>query len=163
MTIRKTISLCLTAVAMLALAHAATAQPSHAFQTLEGAWMVTVNFPEGLPFCAPAGTVFTREGAVIAESCYASEGAGYGTWTRRHRGRYNRNNKEFGVTFTGNSFGPDGTVVATYKVRATVTLARDANSFNGPFKTEFFDLDNNLLGAVTGTLSAARISFEPLD
>jgi hypothetical protein len=157
MTIRKTISLYLMVAVWLALAPATAAQPSHhSGQTLEGAWLVTVNFPEELPFCAPARTAFTREGTVIAESCYASEGAGYGVWTRRK-------NKEFAVTFTGNSFGPDGTVVATYKVRATLTLAPDVNSFNGPFKTEFFDLDDNLLGEVTGTLSAARIPFEPLD
>jgi hypothetical protein len=128
-------------------------------QTLEGAWNVTVVFDQQrLPPCAPAGAVFTTitpgKGTVIAESCYASEGAGYGSWARTA-------NNEFASTFIGNSFGPDGTVAATYKVRATVVLGPSGDTFSGPFTTEFFDLAGTGLGTVTGTVSAARIVVEP--
>jgi hypothetical protein len=128
---------------MLAFSTTAMAQSTVSGQTLEGAWNGTLVFQEqGLPPCAPAGAVFTAvspgRGTVIAESCYASEGAGYGS-----------------------SFGPDGTVVATYKVRASVSLGPTGNSFAGPFKTEFFDLAGNSLGTVTGTVSAVRIVVEP--
>ena len=160
MTISRRRSLrCLTIVAILAFTSTATAQSTASGQTIEGAWNVTVLFDqEGLPPCAPAGTVFTAvspgRGTVIAESCYASEGAGYGSWVRTAKNR-------FAATFIGNSFGPDGTVVSTYKVRAWVSLGPTGDAFTGSFTTEFFELTGNLLGTVTGTLSAVRIVVEP--
>ena len=149
----------LTITAMLAFISPAMAQTTTSGQTLEGAWNVTVVFDQqGLPPCAPAGAVFTAIGAgkgtVIAESCYATEGAGYGSWVRTA-------NDQFASTFIGNSFGPDGTVAATYKVRTWVSLGPSRNAFTGPFTTEFFDLAGNLLGTVTGTVSAVRIVVEP--
>jgi hypothetical protein len=149
----------LTIAAILTFSSTATARSAVSGETLEGAWNVTVTFDQpGLPPCAPAGAVFTAispgRGTVIAESCYASEGAGYGSWVRRA-------NNRFRATFIGNSFGPDGTVVSTYKVRARVSLGASGDTFTGPFTTEFFDLSGNLLGAVTGTVSGARIVVEP--
>jgi hypothetical protein len=145
--------------AMPAFTSTATAQSTFSARTLEGAWNATLVFDQqGLPPCAPAGTVITAispgRGTVIAESCYASEGAGYGSWIRTAKNR-------FAATFIGNSFGPDGTVAATYKVRAWVSLGPTGDTFSGPFTTEFFDLAGNLLGAVTGTVSATRIVVEP--
>jgi hypothetical protein len=158
MTIRLTSRCFVAFVAVLALTTAAAAQPASFGQTLEGAWNVAVVFDQpGLPPCAPAGTVFTATapgtGTVIAESCYASEGAGYGSWIRTAWNRY-------ATTFIGNSFGPDGTVAGTYKVRARMRLG-PADTFNGPFTTEFYDLGGTLLGSVTGTVSGVRIVVQP--
>jgi hypothetical protein len=158
MTISRRTSRCLMIGAMLAFT-AATAQSTNSDHTLEGAWNAALVFDQqGLPPCAPAGGVFTAirpgMGTVIAESCYASEGAGYGSWVRTA-------NNRFAATFIGNSFGPDGTVAATYKVRAWVSLGPTGETFAGPFTTEFFDLAGNVLGRVTGTVSAARIVVEP--
>lgn len=159
MIVRSRTFRCFAIATMLALTSTAAAQSTLSPRTLEGTWNVTVLFDRpGLPPCAPAGAVFTAitpaRGTVIAESCYASEGAGYGSWARTA-------NNEFASTFIGNSFGPDGTVVATYKVRATVALGGPGDTFSGPFTTDFFDLEGNLLGTVTGTVSAARIVVEP--
>jgi hypothetical protein len=150
---------CLAIGAVLALTSTANAQSAASGRTVEGAWNVTVVFDQqGPPPCAPAGAVFTAitpgRGSVIAESCYASEGAGYGSWVHTA-------NNRFVAAFIGNSFGPDGTVGATYKVRAWVVLGPSGETFSGPFTTEFFDLAGNLLGIVTGTVSAARIVVEP--
>ena len=149
----------LAIVTMLVFTATAAAQSTDSRRTLEGAWNVTVVFgQQGLPPCAPAGTVFTAvspgEGSVIAESCYASEGAGYGSWARTGKNR-------FATTFIGNSFGPDGTVAATYKVRAWLALGASGDTFSGPFTTEFFDLAGSPLGVATGTINAARIVVEP--
>jgi hypothetical protein len=159
MMIRSRTFRCFAIATMLALTSTAAAQSTSSSRTLEGAWNVTVVFDQqGLPRCAPAGAAFTAitpgRGTVIAESCYASEGAGYGSWARTA-------NNEFASTFIGNSFGPDGTVAATYKVRATVALDPSGDTFSGPFTTDFFDLVGNLLGTVTGTVSAARSVVEP--
>jgi hypothetical protein len=150
---------CISTGAMLAFASTSAAQSTSSGQTLEGAWNATLVFDQqGLPPCAPAGGVITEtspgRGTLIAESCYASEGAGYGSWVRTA-------GNQFAATFIGNSFGPDGTVAATYKVRAWVSLGPTDDTFSGPFTTEFFDLGGNLLGTVTGTVSAARIVVEP--
>jgi hypothetical protein len=159
MTIGTRTSRWLTIAAMLAFTSTATAQSTISGQTLAGAWNATVVFDQqGLPPCAPAGGVFTAvspgRGTVIVESCYASEGAGYGSWVRTAKNR-------FAATFIGNSFGPDGTVASTYKVRAWVSLGPTGDAFTGPFTTQFFDLAGNLLGTVTGTVSAVRIVVEP--
>ena len=159
MIIRSRTSCWLAIGAMFAFTATAIAQSSHSGQTLEGAWNVTVVFDQpGLPPCAPAGSVFTAvapgRGTVIAESCYASEGAGYGSWARTAP-------NQFAATFIGNSFGAGGTVASTYKVRAWVSLDSTGNGFSGPFITEFLDLAGNLQGTVTGTVTAARIGVEP--
>ena len=159
MTIRRHTILSLTIAAMLAFTSTAPAQSTVSGQTIEGAWNVTVVFnQQGLPPCAPAGTVFTAispgRGTLIADSCYATESAGYGSWVRTA-------NNQFAATFIGNSFGPDGTVATTYKVRAWASLGPTGDTFTGPFTTQFFGLTGNLLGTVTGTVSAVRIVVEP--
>jgi hypothetical protein len=90
----------------------------------------------------------------MADYCYATEGVGYGVWERTGQ-------NVFAITFKGNSFGPDGTVAASYKVRATVSLDPATNTFGGPFETQIFDLSNNVLDTLTGTVHAVRITSEP--
>lgn len=87
MMIRTRTFCCFAIATMLALTSTAAAQSPPLSRTLEGAWTVTVVFDQqGLLPCAPAGALFTTitpgRGTVIAESCYASEGAGYGSWAR---------------------------------------------------------------------------------
>jgi hypothetical protein len=142
-------------VSALAMSQSPSPSPDRG---IEGAWNVTVTFnAQGLPPCAPAGTLITavnaNSGSIMAESCYASEGAGYGSWVRTGP-------NQFAATFIGNSFGAGGTVASTYKVRSSVSLG-SANTFSGPFTTDFFDLQGHLLGTVTGTVSAVRIPVEP--
>ena len=159
MTIGKAISTSLAVAVILAFSITAMTQAAVQEHTLEGAWNVTIAFQDpALPKCAPAGAVVTAvspgSGTLIAESCYASEGAGYGAWIRTAH-------NQFAITFLGNSFGPTGTVVSTYKVRASVSLGPTANSFAGPFKTEAFDLAGNSLGTATGRVSGVRIVAKP--
>ena len=146
----------LTAAAVLAFGISASAQPNpNSGQSIEGAWDVSIS---GVPDCASAGTIATRDGLVLAASCYASEGAGYGVWARSGNG-------QFAITFTGNSFN-GGVVVGKYKVRATVTLAPDGNSFSGTYRTDVLDVAGNPLSppvAITGTVSGVRIKLEPLN
>jgi hypothetical protein len=156
----KRLSLFLILLAALALAIVAAAQSTNSAQALDGAWNVSVQFADpGFPPCAPAGTLAISTGpgygSLIAESCYASEGAGYGSWVRTGP-------NQFSSTFTGNSFDSSGIVAATYKVRARLSLGPTRKTFSGPFTTEFFDLNGNPLGpAVGGTVSGVRIEAEP--
>src|SRR5262245_33474157 len=86
-TMSRRISHYLTIAAMLAFSMTATAQSINSGQTLAGAWNASLVFDQqGLPPCAPAAGVLTETspgtGNIVTDSCYASEGAGYGTWTR---------------------------------------------------------------------------------
>lgn len=168
MTNNRRILKCFAAAAILVAGMTAAAKQETFFatqdnngigQTPEGAWNIKIVFDQpGLPPCAPAGTIITAtgpgRGTVIAESCYATEGAGYGSWIRTGQ-------NQFVITFIGNSFGTDGTVASTYKVRASASLGRGADSVAGSFKTEFFDLAGTPLGTVSGKLSGVRIAAEP--
>jgi hypothetical protein len=159
MSISKRKSPYLMIVSILIAALAAWAQSPNSGQTLDGAWNVAIAFDRaGLPPCAPAPTVAfatnPNRGTLIADSCWAFEGAGYGVWERT-------GNNQFAITFKGNSFGADGTVAASYKVRAWASLNNTANAFTGPFQTQIFDLSGNVLDTLTGTVSGIRIVVEP--
>ena len=159
MTITKRKALYTMMGPLLIAGMAAMAQSPTANGALEGAWNVAVTFDRpGLPPCAPAPSVILAtapgRGLVLADSCYASESVGYGVWERTGHNR-------FAVTFKGNSFGPDGTVAASYKVRATVSLDTSTNTFGGPFETQIVDLSNNVLDTLTGRVLGVRILSEP--
>jgi hypothetical protein len=158
MKINKCMLRYLPTAVVLALGISAMAQTnSNSGQSLEGAWQTSITLPGGFPFCASTGTLATRDGFILAESCYASEGSGYGVWARTGNG-------SFAITFTGNSFGQDGTVVAKYKVRATVILSPNGNSWNGQYRTDFLDLSGNPTGSfVAGTVSSVRTQLELLN
>jgi hypothetical protein len=159
MTISKRHSVYLLTAAILITGVAIGAQSPNSGQALDGAWTVAVAFDRaGLPLCAPAPSLAiattANRGTVIADSCFASEGAGYGVWERT-------GNNEFAITFKGNSFGPDGTVATSYKVRARVSLDASTKAFSGPFQTQIFDLSGNVLDTLTGRVNAVRITSEP--
>jgi len=153
---RKSLYVLIAAISFAGLT--AIAQPQNSSPTPEGAWNVAVTFDRpGLPPCAPAPAVaiatHPHRGTIVADSCFASEGAGYGVWEKV--------GNRFAITFRGNSFAPGGTVAATYKVRASVSLDASGNVFAGPFQTQIFDLAGNVLDTLTGTVNAVRITLEP--
>jgi hypothetical protein len=154
MTINKSKSPYLIFAAML-LAVVAWAQAPNSGQTMEGVWNVALAFDRpGLPPCAPAPTIAVTtapgRGTLIAESCWAFEGAGYGSWSQT-------GHNQFAAAFQGNSFGANGIVMASYKVRATLTLNPNANGFSGPFQTQLLDLSGNVLDTLTGRVDGVRI------
>ena len=155
MTIKKSKSLYLMIAVILIAGIAALAQSPNGNVTPEGAWNVAVAFDRpGLPPCAPAPSVVIattpNRGTVIADSCWASESAGYGVWTRT-------GHNQFAITFKGNSFAPDETVAVSYTVKASVSMDASANAFAGPFQTQLFDLAGNVVDTLTGRVKAVRI------
>jgi hypothetical protein len=131
-------------------------------QNLAGAWNATIDFGGVIPACS-APALNTRDGGVVSNACFANESPGYGQWVRT-------GNHEFAITFVGLEYGVDANTGAllgtsttgTYKVRANVSLADDAEEFTGPFKTEIFDLNGNLQFTVDGTVTGKRVVVEPL-
>jgi len=65
---------------------------------------------------------------------------GYGQWQRIPQGK-------FAVTFVGVNFGAPGAgITGTYKVRGTLELSHDGQTFSGPFQTDVFALDGTARG-----------------
>jgi hypothetical protein len=139
---------------LTALAGISYAQSGPARQTLKGAWNVTIDFQGVIPTCS-APSLMTRDGGVIANACAANESPGYGQWVRT-------GNNEFAVTFVGLEYGPGGGANGSYKVRAKVSIGNDSQEFIGPFQTDMFDLDGNLIFTVTGTVTGRRVVVESL-
>jgi len=50
----------------------------------------------------------------------------------------------------------------TFKIRSKLTLDNNGNSFNGPYRVDFFDTNGNFLFSGVGTLAGTRIHLESL-
>ena len=142
---------------LIAFAGMGYAQSGSSEQNLMGAWNVNIDFGGVIPACS-APTLNTRDGGIVANPCAANESPGYGQWVRTGNG-------EFALTFVGLEYdlaAPGGTANGTYKVRASVSLSNDSQEFSGPFQTDIFDLNGNLVLTVKGTVTAKRVVVEPL-
>ena len=125
-------------------------------QSLEGAWNVTIESDTpGIDGCA-APAMITSDGGIIAAGCSLAVSPGYGQWVRT-------GNRRFAVTFVGQGFDPaTGAINSMYKVRARVRLRQDLQQFSGPFVTDIFALDGSLILTASGTVTANRVTVEPL-
>jgi hypothetical protein len=122
---------------------------------LTGAWNVTIVLEDGTTLCTAPG-LNTADGGVVTQGCTVNESPGYGQWQRI-------GGQLFAVTFVGVNFAsPGGEIAGTYKVRATVGLSHDKQTFSGPFQTDIFALNGTLLFSATGTVTGQRIGIEPL-
>jgi hypothetical protein len=122
---------------------------------LTGAWNATIVLDDGTILCTSPG-LNTADGGIVTQGCSVNESPGYGQWKRI-------GGQRFAVTFVGVNFAPpSGQIDSTYKVRATVTLSHDRQTFSGPFQTDIFALDGTLLFSATGTVTSHRIGIEPL-
>jgi len=125
-------------------------------QSLAGAWNVKIEFDTpGIEGCTAPG-VISADGGIVAAGCSLAESPGYGQWVRTGNGT-------FASTFIGQGFDlATGAINSTYKVRARVTLSPDLQQFSGPFVTDVFAPDGTLLITATGTVTADRVTVEPL-
>jgi hypothetical protein len=51
----------------------------------------------------------------------------------------------------------------SYEIRATVTVSEDGEKLSGPFITYVWNLDNNLVFTMPGTMRARRMHVKTLD
>ena len=80
------------------------------------------------------------------------DGVGVGQWRKK--------GKTCSVTFRG--FTKIDQQSYVYKVRGEVVLSKDGKTFDGPFVTEIFDADGNVMFAVPGTVHGVRFGAEKL-
>ncbi len=128
---------------------------------LVGAWRVAVQVPgtpagTNLATFAADGTVavaFPTPNPVAPGQTHKLEywSTALGSW---------RASGERGATTTFVSLGADeaGTPIGTHTIAATVEVAADSASWEGPFTIEIAAADGTVLASVGGTVSATRIA-----
>ncbi|HEX3943512.1 MAG TPA: hypothetical protein VHW69_05435 [Rhizomicrobium sp.] len=76
-----------------------------------------------------------------------------GAWV--NTGHRKVHNVHYGWTFDANS-NPSGMFIETEDDK----VARDGNSYTGPFDQKFYDVNGQLVNELSGTVSATRVSAE---
>ncbi|HYJ85743.1 MAG TPA: hypothetical protein VEW46_06800 [Pyrinomonadaceae bacterium] len=153
MTIKKTLA-ALVVATMLATLIAFTGTQSNAVAggsapQLEGSWEITVTPDGGAPIVDLA--TFTGGGGIINSDPDPNLSTGHGTWVKT-------GGQQFGVTFV-HFLSNQGTALGTVKVRATINLDQQTDTFSGPFQTDVF-IGGNLVQSFCGTVQAKRINVE---
>ncbi len=115
---------------------------------LDGAWEVEVSPDGGVPFVNFSAK--TKDGLIINTNELGFTSVG--EWQLLGKRR-------FAVMFTGFQDIGEGGVIR-YVVRATVDLGYDKQSYAGPFVTDVYDAEGNLLFSMTGTVSGTRMHAE---
>ena len=125
-------------------------------KTLVGAWYNTVH-PTQQPGFVGLG-IFTKDGNLTNTTsvslAFPTETPGFGRWAKTGPHTYS-------ITFLTQIGAPDGTLAATGKVRATVTLSACGDEFTGTFLVDIFDRAGAPIATDTGTVTGTRIKVEP--
>ncbi len=138
-------------------------------QRLDGSWSVSViaTSPPLEPFSSLM--TFTRSGGVVEsrrlylpDSPFGPllETPGHGEWVRT-------GSREFTIGFTFLLQGaPDnaaaaGALLGTDNIRIRIKLAASGETFNGEFRSEIRDLDDNLVFVAEGDVEGKRIRTQP--
>ena len=138
-------------------------------QRLDGSWSVTVTATS--PPLAPFSSLmtFTRGGGVVEsrrlylpDSPFGPllETPGHGEWVRT-------GSREFTIGFTfllqgaPDNLGAAGDLLGTDNIMMRIKLAASGETFNGEFRSEIRDLDDNLVFVAEGDVDASRIRTQP--
>jgi hypothetical protein len=73
-------------------------------------------------------------------------------------GTWQQNGKSAQLWHTGWTFNSDGSSSGTLVLTGSDKVAKDGNSFKGPFDIKLYDVDGNLLAEIPGTTVAERLS-----
>ncbi len=124
-------------------------------RSIVGTWQTSVtprNCQTGNPVAPafPGILTFNKGGTLTGTSTAVS--SVYGVW-ERERGWQN-----YSFAFISLRYSPDGTFIGTQKVRQTVTLGADGNSFTSTGSAEIFDGNGNIIG--TGCSTSTGTGFE---
>ena len=143
------------AVAALVAAGAisASAGDDSSANQLEGSWELTVNRGPQLP-PVKGMTTYTRDQSLIGTANVVIRGPAHGTW-EHVSGRL------YADTHIFFRFDPTGAFLGTQRIKETVTLARDGDSYTAVAISDQFDPNGNLVASgLRATITATRIKVE---
>jgi hypothetical protein len=146
----------LTAVAALATTgaiSATAADDDSSANELVGSWELTVNRGPQLP-PVKGMTTYTRGHSLIGTANVVVRGPAHGTW-EHVSGRL------YADTHIFFRFDPTGMFLGTQKIRETVRLAQDGDSYTAVAISDQFDPNGNLVASgLRATITATRIKVE---
>ena len=143
------------AVAALVAAGAisASAGGDSSANQLEGSWELTVNRGPQLP-PVKGLTTYTRDHSLIGTANVVIRGPAHGTW-EHVSGRL------YADTHIFFRFYPTGAFLGTQKIKETVRLAQDGDSYTAVAISDQFDPNGNLVASgLRATITATRINVE---
>jgi hypothetical protein len=159
--IRKT-SIAVLAVAMVGVVaalvttgaiSASAANDDSSANALVGSWQLTVNRGPQLP-PVKGLTTYTRGHSLIGTGNLVVRGPAHGTW-EHVSGRL------YADTHIFFRFDPTGNLLGTQKIRETVRLAQDGDSYTAVAISDLFDPNGNLVASgLRATITATRIKVE---
>jgi hypothetical protein len=155
--IGKTSIVAVAAIAIAALVTAgaisASAGGDSKANQLVGSWELTVNRGPQLP-PVKGMTTYTRGHSLIGTANVTVRGPAHGTW-EHVSGRL------YADTHIFFRFDPSGTFLGTQKIRETVRLAPDGDSYTAVAIADQFDPNGTLIASgLRATITATRINVE---
>lgn len=139
------------------VAGASSAPVKQSPQHLRGTWLSTVRLaspPPGVDPTFQALNTFTRSGGLLVSSNQSNptlRSLAQGEWTRVA-------NRQFTSTFAWFRFDPTGKPVGMQRVRRTMTVDADGDSFQATDIVEVLAPDGTVLATTQATESAVRLA-----
>jgi hypothetical protein len=155
---RKALTAAIVVIAVAALAttgaiSATAADDDSSANELVGSWELTVNRGPQLP-PVKGLTTYTQGHSLIGTANVVVRGPAHGTW-ERVSGRL------YADTHIFFRFDPTGTFLGTQKIRETVQLAQDGDSYKAVAISDQFDPNGTLIASgLRATITATRIKVE---
>jgi hypothetical protein len=155
---RKALTAAIVVIAVAALAttgaiSATAADDDSSANELVGSWQLTVNRGPQLP-PVKGLTTYTQGHSLIGTANVVVRGPAHGTW-ERVSGRL------YADTHIFFRFDPTGTFLGTQKIRETVQLAQDGDSYKAVAISDQFDPNGTLIASgLRATITATRIKVE---
>ena len=155
---RKALTAAIVVIAVTVLAttgaiSATAADDDSSANELVGSWQLTVNRGPQLP-PVKGLTTYTQGHSLIGTANVVVRGPAHGTW-ERVSGRL------YADTHIFFRFDPTGTFLGTQKIRETVQLAQDGDSYKAVAISDQFDPNGTLIASgLRATITATRIKVE---
>lgn len=146
----------IVAAAALAVSATASSTRDRDANQLTGTWTTSVtlvNPPPGVDATFQTFNTFVADGGVLVSSSQSHA-------TQRslaHGNCAHRSGRQYACTFAWFRFDPSGTFVGTQRVRRTMTLSRDGNSFRSTDTVEVIAPDGTVLASLQGTETGSRL------
>ena len=145
----------LIAAALIVVISASGANPDSSANHLVGTWQLTVNRGPALP-PVKGLTTYTSDGTLIGTGNTVLRGPAHGAWEHV-------SGRVYADTHYFFRFDSNGMLLGSQKIRETVELSQDGDSYTATASSDQFDPNGNLTASgLPATITATRIKVEPL-
>jgi hypothetical protein len=145
----------LIAVTLIVAISASGANPDSSANHIAGSWQLTVDRGPALP-PVKGLTTYTSDGTLIGTANNVVRGPAHGAWEHVSGRVYVDTHYFF-------RFDSTGTFLGSQRVRETVELSQDGDSYTAMASSDQFDPNGNLTASgLRATITATRINVEPL-